>query len=391
MSSVDSTPPFLPPVLENIPQELRESPQWVAWIAVPNPKRGKPDKVPVNAKTGRPGSTTNPETWASFDVAAKFYQGKLGKLHTIWTRDGNKTGPIAGVGFVLTEDSPFVGIDIDHCIDSQGNIASFAQQIINRMGSYTEVSPSGTGIRIFVKGNMPTSGFKNTDVGLEVYKSKRYLTVTGRPLREFQIVENQGALDSLTSEYKSDAHKKKEPPLMKQKQTHPRKEPRNDIDQMEHISVLKDDSILHEKILASKNGDLFTQLYFEGDISNYPSQSEADLALCNILAFWTRKNPEWIDRLFRDSALHRPEKWDSVRVRGETYGEATIAKAIASTTAVYDPTDTSDSSDSEAIETKGNLFLPPPPPVPLKAFPPQVATLLKEASAAFTVPMQIQE
>jgi|GEM_PF-1141737 len=313
---------FLPPELENIPQALRELSQWVFWFAVPDPKTGKPDKVPGNAKTGGSGSSTNPDTWASFDEAAAFYQKNGGKLHTIW----NKTGPVAGIGFVLTEAAQIVGIDIDHCIDTQGNISPLAQQVIERVGSYTEVSPSGTGIRIFVKGQMLTSGFKNTTKGVEVYQSGRYLTVTGRHLYEFQITDNQDAIDWLVSEYGSKASKQKPtPPVEAQTQA----------------NVDLDDVDLVEKILASKNGSRFQQLFIDGDVSDYPSQSEADLVLCNILAFWTRKNPEQMDGLFRSSALYR-EKWDSVRVRGQTYGEATIDKAIASTTEVYDVDDISD-------------------------------------------------
>ena len=196
MLNTDHAISFLPPVLKSIPQELREIPQWVAWMAAPNPKKGKADKVPVDAKTGRPGSSTNPTTWASFDTATKFYHANLGKTHTIHTKDGIKTGPIAGIGFVLTEDSQIVGIDIDGCIEPNGIVKSFALQIIRRIESYTEESPSRTGVRIFVRGNIPISGFNNKAKGVEVYGTGRYLTVTGNilPVKD-SIKENQDALD----------------------------------------------------------------------------------------------------------------------------------------------------------------------------------------------------
>ena len=103
------------------------------------------------------------------------------------TLSGSLTGPVAGIGFVLSTkvpllegSAPLVGIDLDHCIDEHGTIADWAQEIISTVNSYTELSPSGTGVRIFVKGTLPEDGRKVGNV--EMYQNKRYLTVTGRPL-----------------------------------------------------------------------------------------------------------------------------------------------------------------------------------------------------------------
>ena len=149
---------------------------------MPNEKKGKPDKLPVNARTGQPASTTNPGTWSSCGEAVNFYQHNLGKAHSVIIKGKVHAGPVAGVGFVLTETDPYVGIDIDGCIAPDGNVIPWVQEIINRMASYVEVSPSGTGIRIFVKGNWPYSWNKNSAKGLEVYRAGRYLTVTGRAI-----------------------------------------------------------------------------------------------------------------------------------------------------------------------------------------------------------------
>ena len=133
------------------------------------------------------------------------------------------------------------------------------------------------------------------------------------------IIENQQGIDAVYQKYIEAPKAAKAP-------------------QASGVGILKpaslDDDALIEKARQAHNGDLFSRLYFDGDTSGYKSQSEADLALCNILAFWTGKNQAQMDRLFRLSALYR-EKWDIVHVRGQTYGEATIDKAIAKTLETY--------------------------------------------------------
>ena len=150
--------------------------QWVAWKAVPNPKKVKPDKIPVDVHNGHGASTTNSATWARFWDALNFYRDWHGREHSHSYRGKILTGPVIGVGFVLTADDPFVGIDIDDCVD-QGQIQPWAQEIIQLLDSYTEISPSGTGIRIFTQGDLPFDGRKSGKI--EVYKQRRYLTVTG--------------------------------------------------------------------------------------------------------------------------------------------------------------------------------------------------------------------
>ena len=148
-----------------------------------------------------------------------------------------------------------------------------------------------------------------------------------------------------------------------------------------------DDAALIKQILISKNADKFRQLYYDGDWSGsaYGSQSEADLGLCNILAFWTGKNSVQMDRLFRRSKLFRAEKWDSVRVRGQTYGAATIDKAIAASTDIYG-----------AADTKESIILSSPPaPIPFESYvpssiPPEVAPgILREFSCALAESIQV--
>ena len=363
---------YLPPLLENIPAELKAIPQWVAWKPVPAPK--KPRKVPMNPKTEWGASTTNPGAWATFDDAVWFYIANQGKEHTHRSKENDETGPIAGVGFVLTAADPYVGIDLDHCVAEDGNVEPWAREIIAAAGSYTELSPSGTGVRIFVKGKMPSGDCKTGDV--EMYCDKRYLTTTGIPVPGFEsavslpIAENQEGIDSVHACYVAKPAKQDTPPSTS----------------ATSLPSVDDDTLL-AKIRASGQGAKFEKL-MRGDISEYTnkgkSQSEADMALCSMLAFWARKNAEQMDRLFRTSLLYRT-KWDEMH-GAQTYGAMTIAKAIAGTKDVYGVNPQAPQTE-EQEHTHG--FLPPPPPVPLDAFPDEIAALLREAADAFGVSPEI--
>lgn len=147
----------------NVPSELKNRKQWLNWKYVQNPSNpNKPKKKPIDSKTGKPASVTNPDTWSSLDVSIKRY----------------RKGTVDGVGFVFTKDDPYVGIDLDNCRDTKtGELENWAVEIINKIVSYTEISPSGTGIHILVKGKLPGSGKKVDNI--EMYDQGRYFTVTG--------------------------------------------------------------------------------------------------------------------------------------------------------------------------------------------------------------------
>jgi putative DNA primase/helicase len=148
--------------VESIPEELRARPQWVVWRAVGE----KPDKVPYSARTGCKASSTDLMTWSTFEEAQQTY----------------KSGEYAGLGFVFSSGDPYTGVDLDGCVDENGQIAGWALEIIRYLDSYTELSASGTGLHIIVRGDVP-----NRRKGeIEVYSSKRFFTVTGH------IVEASG-------------------------------------------------------------------------------------------------------------------------------------------------------------------------------------------------------
>ena len=122
----------------NIPAELRSLNQWVCWKTIPN-GNAKPRKVPVNSRTGREASSTDPSTWSTFEVA-------VGQA---------TTHNLSGIGFVFVSGGEYSGVDLDHCLNELEKPASkLAEKAIRFLPAYWEVSPSGTGVKAIVKGRI---------------------------------------------------------------------------------------------------------------------------------------------------------------------------------------------------------------------------------------------
>ena len=146
--------------IPNIPDELKKINQWVGWRYAQN-KDGKKTKIPIDARTGRKASSTDPNTWSDLStVLASTYR-------------------FDGIAIVLTKDLGIVGIDLDNCLDDAGQLSEFATKIVKRMNGYTEISPSGRGLKIFVRGNLPGRGRKKPEHGFEIYDNARVMTITG--------------------------------------------------------------------------------------------------------------------------------------------------------------------------------------------------------------------
>lgn len=155
-----------------IPGVLKARPQWVCWRF--EDRNGKRTKVPYDAKTGQFAASDNPATWATYEAAAA------------------AAGRYDGIGYVFSEDDPFVGIDLDMCIDEVGVIAPWAKTQLSTLNSYSEISPSGRGIKIWAEGSVPGSAKPRRakiphDIipadapgGIEIYAGRRFFTVTGR-------------------------------------------------------------------------------------------------------------------------------------------------------------------------------------------------------------------
>ncbi len=297
------------PIFENIPDELKHFPQWVNWQTVPRKEGEKPTKPPFQPN-GKLAKTDDPATWSPFpvvkDAAPRF----------------------DGVGFVLTNGDPYVALDFDHCrcpafdgVTPWGNsldmVAPEIADYVRKLNSYTEVSPSRKGIRMFVRAKLPVDGKRKGPI--EVYQNGRYVTLTGHVLDGCTrtIEHRQPEVDAF---YRAVLEAIEKPPGQP-------KAPRATTDPNGWRNLL-------DVAFKSQNGPEIQSLW-EGNIASYPSQSEADLALCHSLAFWLGGDPAAVDAAFRASGLYR-EKWD-VKHHGDgrTYGEATIQKAIEGCTSFY--------------------------------------------------------
>jgi putative DNA primase/helicase len=293
------------PRVSSIPRAMRDTAQWVVWKFEPSPSNPeKLTKVPYSALDGSNASSTDPKTWATFKQALEYH------LDNDWTD---------GVGMVVCDEDDFVGIDLDHCRDPEtGVIEPWAQKVVETVNSYTEVTPSNAGLRIFARGTLPPAGRKRGD--FEIYENGRYLTVTGQHLEGTPLTVEPRELEIRR------VHREVWPDQGKpQPADRPKPQPTN----------LADGELL-DKARAAVNGAKFSDLW-NGSTVGYPSQSEADLALCNLLAFWTGGDAGRMDSLFRASGLYRP-KWDVRHYGGgQTYGDHTIELALQQTTEYYTP------------------------------------------------------
>ena len=248
--------------------EIKKYPNWVAYRLDWSEKKGKFEKRPVNPMTGDFARANDSATWGSYDDAAAAVE-KFGAN---------------GVGFEFS--SPFAGIDLDNCIDDNGNLKDWAADVIRTMDSYTEFSPSGHGLHILFKGEILKEftdlGKQGTKVGdIELYYGRRFFTVTERSYGEVKPIQER-------TEQAHEVYLK----YMRKKT-----EPHNPVSD-ESDTYLTDSEILEKMFNSLTRGEKFRRLY-GGDISDYPSHSEADMALCRELAFYTRKDATQIDRILR--------------------------------------------------------------------------------------------
>jgi putative DNA primase/helicase len=285
------------PELAQIPDTLVCRHRWVAWRYVR--RGGKWTKAPIMATTGAAASSTDPETWAPFEDAVAAYD----------------RGGVDGIGSVLGDG--VTGVDLDGCVDpTTGGLAPWAEAIVARLGSYTERSPSGRGVHVLVAGTLPPGGRRTGPI--ELYDAARYFTITGAhvPGTPATVEARQAELMGLHAEVFAD-----------------RAAPTNGSRPVAPVDL--DDVALIAHARTARNAALFSQLWagaWQG--AGYPSQSEADLALASLLAFWCGRDAGRMDRLFRHSGLMR-DKWDARRGDGRTYGTATVERAIALCQDVY--------------------------------------------------------
>ncbi len=298
-------------ITEHVPAGLRNHRQWVAWKYVE--RDGNQSKVPVNPHTGGLASSTNPATWSTFQEALDACQQHAG---------------LAGVGFVFTPDDPYCGIDIDNCREPlNGNLQPWATQIVTQLSSYTEVSPSGRGVKIFLKASKPGSKCRTAyhDGEVEIYDRSRFFTVTGMRLTDMppDVQLRQEELDAVYRDILGDDGDKE----------HPSERPAA-AQSSASSAPLTDDEIIQLASTQRRSGAKFATLWAGNWNAHFNSASEADSSVIFTLAFYT-KDAAQIDRLFRTSGLMR-DKWDEIH-GGESYGVTTVRKALEKVTEQYQP------------------------------------------------------
>jgi primase-polymerase (primpol)-like protein len=303
------------------PEELKARRQWVAWKFIT--RENKPCKLLIDPKTGRAAKSNTPSTWGSFEEAMAMAQ---------------HGDDIEGVGYVfskpcdirdskgrflhrITIEDPYCGIDLDDAVDDDGNLKAWAQLIVNRFRSRTDLSPSGRGVKIIIRGtvrrvgegkakcrasNVVVDGVEIPEV--EIYDRCRFFTFPDRPWPEtpLTIEPRQAELDDFYA------------------LVFP---PQPAIAEAEaHIIIQipdRDDEDVIQRAICAANGRKFVDLFYNGDTSAYTSASEADAALVSLLAWYTGPRPDQLDRLYRRSAICR-DKW----LEREDYRERTISLAL---------------------------------------------------------------
>src|SRR5215211_1645491 len=296
------------PGIRDLPQALKELPQWMGTRL--KPSKNDPtriDKPPYSVVGGAasdvPVDKTNPKNWATFEDAVL----ALGR------------GAVDAIGIVLMDSDPFYGIDGDGVIDSEtGEIAPRVADFIHDHDSYAEVSISGEGVRLVGIGEKPSwAGTVSHELGfkLEVYDHAAFLVITGRRISPHtEPQRRQGELAALCKE------------LWPKPKAKPGPTKTTPID--------IDDTALLELARNSRKGARFRKLYDEGDASYFKSISEADWSLTNTLIFWTGADPERVARLFENSALYR-SKADG---KDPGYVARNVRKALATYSGpLYEP------------------------------------------------------
>ena len=287
-------------------EELKDKNLWFLWSAKPG-KNGKVTKVPFAANGGATGTDdAHKGTWVSFDDA----------------ESARNQFRASGLGLKIPKG--FFLLDIDHKDISD----PFAQLMLSRFSSYAEVSPSGKGIHIIGQCDITKLPVhfddrrkklvldseyyqKRSDIGLELYIgdiTNRYGTFTGNTINSLPIADcTQAVLTTLDKEM--------------------RKKPKAKYSAKRDGGRAVFDIVCD--LRKQKNGDKFIRLYDKGDFSEYGSQSEADAALCALIAFRTGADPDAIDEVFRSSALYR-SKWER-----DDYRENTINAGISACNGVF--------------------------------------------------------
>lgn len=268
-----------------IPMELRRLCQWVCWRydTEINPRTGKRSKIPVNPKTLGNAGVNYPNTWQNLNYCLE-----------IWRANPH----LNGVGLVLTPRDPYTAIDLDNCV-IDGNPTEEAAKTITELHGYTEISPSGKGVRILIKGKIEKN--YKTD-GLEIYGFQRWVTITSNTRSDIaKIPDRQNELNTLIKQITERSEKQ-----VARTANNTGHYPYNNINQP------SDDSQIWQALFRGKNGHTFKSL-FDGDTSvTYNDDSRAVIFLGNALAIITNYDHNRIKRMLYQTGLDKT-KWEETR------------------------------------------------------------------------------
>jgi putative DNA primase/helicase len=313
---------------DSVPAELKQAKSWLVYRMEPRSEGGK-NKIPYDPSTGR--KANNPELGVSFEFAKAAEKD------------------YSGLGFYV--ENPFLVIDIDSCVKPDGSVEPYAEEIVKEINSYTEASPSGTGLHIWVRGNKPGDACRR---GIEIYSTKRFLTVTGLHFpstpKEIRKVNVASVYNRMLA---GDFQESKKPVTPVSESS--LKAPSTEIHSSGSVTTSKMQLLMNGEILSSKPF-VITDQY--GNTLQYPSQSEADGALAILLAFKHEGDLEKMDGDFRVSALYR-KKWDRPDYRDATLKSASVfyrkSKALDDTPKTSSSATVIEDDEDEIVEVDSKL------------------------------------
>lgn len=309
---------------DSIPNELKRLKQWVTWRAELDEVSKLYTKVLYQTNGINRASSIDPKTWDTFDSVIDAYENGVGE----------------GIGFVLTESDPYACIDIDG-LEDINYLPVLAEEIVSL--SYSEISPSGEGLHVWVKFQHDSVKYKNknTQLGYEIYSNKRFITFTGEAINDLPINEGEKINRFIEKVFKRE--ERASTMCIENRQDGRGK------------AILPEDKII--KIAEkSKSGNRFKLFMYGGWENKYQSASDADMAFCNDLAFWTNCDYRMMDSIYRKSSIYADRKgstdllkWDRQQ-NSTTYGDETLQKAIHECRNTFKPTENQLSAMGEPME-----------------------------------------
>lgn len=298
---------------KNVPLELKNLPQWVLFKLEWNEKKQKFTKPPYSPKTKRKLGMKSDESWKDSTVT-------FDEIISIFMTSPN----FDGIGFVFSKDDPYVGIDIDDCI-TNGHLHEDAKEIFFSFGSYSEYSPSGTGLHIIIKSNKPDSWSKKTkdirtNITYEMYDRARYFTFTANLIQEgFQEIKqiHETKLTQFYLKYWNTTHTQG-----------------GESQQLSNVIPFynSEENLKFLQIGMEKDSELKSLL--DGETRKKDDESSNDFYIMRKLAYWTNKDPELMREVFEQSRYYslkdqkHLEKWELRR--NDQYAISTINNAISS-------------------------------------------------------------